>query len=109
MSPCVFNSGNPSEAKQVTPSLVMAGTDCMINPEIFEHLQTKLDEDAQVREELRNIVQSMERQGSVTHIFSPTYSLLMVIFPDKTTMSILSRAHSIPQAERAYTRRCFAK
>lgn len=30
---------------------------------IFEHLQAKLDEDAQVREELRNIVQSMERQG----------------------------------------------
>lgn len=33
------------------------------SPAIFEHLQTKLDEDAQVREELRNIVQAMERQG----------------------------------------------
>lgn len=35
----------------------------MIDPAIFEHLQAKLDEDAQVREELRNIVQAMERQG----------------------------------------------
>lgn len=52
----------------------------MVNPAIFEHLQTKLDEDAQVREELRNIVQSMERR-------------------DRMTTSILSRAHSIPQAD----------
>lgn len=35
----------------------------MFSPAIFEHLQLKLDEDAQVREELRNIVQVMERQG----------------------------------------------
>lgn len=35
----------------------------MFSPAIFEHLQAKLDEDAQVREELRNIVQAMERQG----------------------------------------------
>lgn len=35
----------------------------MFSPAIFEHLQAKLDEDAQVREELQNIVQAMERQG----------------------------------------------
>ena len=35
----------------------------MFSSAIFEHLQVKLDEDAQVREELRNIVQVMERQG----------------------------------------------
>lgn len=35
----------------------------IFSPAIFEHLQLKLDEDAQVREELRNIVQAMERQG----------------------------------------------
>lgn len=52
----------------------------MVNPAIFEHLQTKLDEDAQVREEIRNIVQSMERQ-------------------DRITSSVLSRAHSVPQIE----------
>ena len=35
----------------------------MFSPAIFEHLQAKLDEDSQVREELRNIVQVLERQG----------------------------------------------
>ena len=35
----------------------------MFNSAIFEHLQVKLDEDSQVREELRNTVQVMERQG----------------------------------------------
>ncbi|KAI9873384.1 MAG: hypothetical protein M1830_000474, partial [Pleopsidium flavum] len=34
----------------------------MVNPAIFEHLQAKIDEDAQVREELRNILQILERQ-----------------------------------------------
>ena len=44
----------------------------MFSPAIFEHLQAKLDEDAQVREELRNIVQIMERQGgSQSTISSP--------------------------------------
>ena len=35
----------------------------MVNPAIFEHLQTKIDEDAAVREELRNILQNLEKQG----------------------------------------------
>lgn len=35
----------------------------MFSPALFERLQAKLDDDAQVREELRNIVQVMERQG----------------------------------------------
>lgn len=35
----------------------------MINPAIFEHLQFKIDEDAQVREELRNKLQGLEKQG----------------------------------------------
>ncbi|KAL9134526.1 MAG: hypothetical protein Q9175_004292 [Cornicularia normoerica] len=38
----------------------------MFNPAVFEHVQAKLDEDAQVREELRNIVQAMERQDRIT-------------------------------------------
>ena len=64
----------------------MAGTGTsqgMVSPAIFQNLQTKLDEDGQVREELKNIVQSMERQ-------------------DRNTTSILSRAHSIPQSQRVY-------
>lgn len=35
----------------------------MINPSIFVHLQAKIDEDSSVREELRNHVQSLEKQG----------------------------------------------
>ena len=48
----------------------------MFGPAIFEHLQAKLDEDSQVREELRNIVQVMERQGICHSIASrPEYLL----------------------------------
>ena len=81
----------------------MASSDSLpkgiFSPAIFEHLQTKLDEDAQVREEIRNIVQVMERQGIYPY---PTFRLLKPTeLPiDRTTMSILSRAHSIPQADR---------
>lgn len=35
----------------------------MVNPAIFEHLQAKIDEDVQVREEIRNILKVLERQG----------------------------------------------
>ena len=35
----------------------------MIDPAIFEHLQSKIDEDSKVREELRNILQDLEKQG----------------------------------------------
>ncbi|MCJ1228634.1 hypothetical protein MMC12_005295 [Toensbergia leucococca] len=52
----------------------------MVNPAIFEHLQAKIDEDAQVREELRSILQTLERQG-------------------RSTQSILSRAHSTPSSQ----------
>jgi len=42
-----------------------AASQGMVSPAIFEHLQAKLNEDAQLREELRNITQSMERQGTI--------------------------------------------
>lgn len=35
----------------------------MVDPTIFEHLQIKIDEDAKVREELRNKLQDLEKQG----------------------------------------------
>lgn len=54
----------------------------MVDPAVFEHLQVKIDEDSQLRQEIRNVVQVLERQG-------------------RHTMSILSRAHSIAQADRA--------
>ena len=71
----------------------------IFNSAIFEHLQSKLDEDGQVREELRTIVQAMERQGiyqsTEFNFFIPDENAI-----DRNTMSILSRAHSIPQADR---------
>ncbi|KAI4248648.1 MAG: hypothetical protein L6R42_009210 [Xanthoria sp. 1 TBL-2021] len=58
----------------------MAGTRGMIDPAIFEQLQANIDDDSQLREEVRNILQKRERQG-------------------RMTQSILSRAHSVPAAE----------
>ncbi|KAL4785641.1 Translin [Aspergillus varians] len=52
----------------------------MIDPAIFESLQTKIDEEASVRDELRDIVQSLSRKG-------------------RSTQATLSRAHSTPAAQ----------
>ena len=35
----------------------------MVDPAIFEDLQTKIDEDSQVREELKSILSVLEKQG----------------------------------------------
>ncbi|KAL9580912.1 MAG: hypothetical protein Q9212_004216 [Teloschistes hypoglaucus] len=40
-----------------------SATPGMVDPAIFEQLQANIDSDAQVREELRNILQRLERQG----------------------------------------------
>ncbi|KAH6683027.1 Translin [Halenospora varia] len=53
--------------------------DGMINARIFEDLQTKIDEDADVRDQIKVILQTLERQG-------------------RNAQSILSRAHSTPAA-----------
>ena len=34
-----------------------------VNVAIFEHLQSKIDEDSQVREELKGILQVLEKEG----------------------------------------------
>ncbi|KAI9777773.1 MAG: hypothetical protein M1839_008568 [Geoglossum umbratile] len=52
----------------------------MIDQAIFKRLQAKIDEDAQVKEELRNILQALERQG-------------------RHTQSILAGAHSTPVSQ----------
>ena len=38
-------------------------TQGMIDPAIFAHLQSKIDEDIEVREQLRNVLQDLEKQG----------------------------------------------
>ncbi|EKD21363.1 uncharacterized protein L3040_000602 [Drepanopeziza brunnea f. sp. 'multigermtubi'] len=57
----------------------MAATSGMVDPRIFEQLQTKIDDDAEVREQIKSITQTLERQG-------------------RSAQSILSRAHSTPAA-----------
>lgn len=57
----------------------MASSSGMVDLRIFEQLQTKIDEDAEVREQIKAITQTLERQG-------------------RNAQSILSRAHSTPAA-----------
>ncbi|OJJ00267.1 hypothetical protein ASPVEDRAFT_557997 [Aspergillus versicolor CBS 583.65] len=52
----------------------------MIDRAIFESLQAKIDEEAAVRDELRDIVQNLSRKG-------------------RSTQATLSRAHSTPAAQ----------
>ncbi|KAK4981324.1 Translin-1 [Elasticomyces elasticus] len=52
----------------------------MVDPAIFEHLQQKIDEDTGVRDKIREILQTLEKQ-------------------DRATQAVLSRAHSTPTAE----------
>ncbi|MCJ1339256.1 hypothetical protein MMC09_004545 [Bachmanniomyces sp. S44760] len=57
-----------------------SATSSVVDPAIFGYLQAKIDEESQVREELRNIVQTLEKQG-------------------RNAQSVLSRAHSTPSSE----------
>jgi hypothetical protein len=59
----------------------MANPSGMIDPKIFESLQSKIDDDADTREQIRAILQVLERQG-------------------RTAQSILSGAHSTRAAHR---------
>jgi len=58
----------------------MANSTGMVDPKIFENLQIKIDEDAEVRDQIRAILQTLERQG-------------------RNAQSVLSRAHSTPAAQ----------
>lgn len=51
----------------------------MIDPQIFEHLKAKIDEETQAKDELNQIVQKLERDVSYTQ-------------------GLLSRVHSTPRA-----------
>ena len=43
--------------------------DAMVDPAIFEHLQARIDEDSEVREQLRIILQDLEKQGQSRYSF----------------------------------------
>ncbi|KAI4198574.1 MAG: hypothetical protein LQ346_002727 [Caloplaca aetnensis] len=47
----------------------------MVDPAIFERLQQNIDDDAHVREELRDILQKLERQG-----MSLLYAITIILF-----------------------------
>ena len=51
-----------------------------ISPAIFEELQTRIDEDSEVKDQIRNILHTLERQ-------------------ERWAQSTLSRAHNTPTAE----------
>ncbi|KAG9525864.1 Translin, partial [Aureobasidium melanogenum] len=55
-------------------------TQGLLQPQIFESLQKKIDEETEVRESIRGIVQTLEKQ-------------------DRSTQAILSRAHSSSKNE----------
>ena len=59
----------------------MATSTGMVDPRIFEDLQAKIDEDADIRDQIKAILQILERQG-------------------RNAQSVLSRAHSTPAAQR---------
>lgn len=52
-----------------------------IDTKLFDLLQANIDEDAAARDEIRNVLQKLERAG-------------------RTSQSILSRAHSTPRDQR---------
>jgi len=58
-----------------------AAPQTMVDPKIFEDLQIKIDDDAQIRDQIKAIVQTLERQ-------------------ERVVQSYLSRAHSTPAAQR---------
>ncbi|KAI9730874.1 MAG: hypothetical protein M1834_005592 [Cirrosporium novae-zelandiae] len=53
--------------------------DRMVDPAIFDELQAKMDEDSQVRDELKDILQTLQRQGS---------SLVQLHLPDRKANTI---------------------
>ena len=49
----------------------------LVDPAMFQNLQAKIDEDSSVREELKNILQNLEKQGMSTEILAHLISLFL--------------------------------
>ncbi|KAK6526240.1 hypothetical protein TWF694_004849 [Orbilia ellipsospora] len=56
-----------------------AGIGAMIDPEIFKQVQDEIDEDVKVREEIRGLLKSLDKQ-------------------ERSIQSVLSRVHAVPTA-----------
>lgn len=75
--PCEFcHISTGKESPLLICQLKMSG---MIDPQIFEHLKAKIDEETQAKDELNQIVQRLERDVSYTQ-------------------GVLSRVHSTPRS-----------
>lgn len=72
----VFNIKPLGRCTQRTTLVKMSA---MIDPQIFEHLKTKIDEETQTKDELNQMVQTLERHVSYTQ-------------------GLLSRVHSTPRS-----------
>ncbi|GAB7340166.1 hypothetical protein MBLNU457_6642t2 [Dothideomycetes sp. NU457] len=78
----------------------MSSTDnAFMQPGIFESLQQKIDEDGAVRETLRDIVQTLEKQGQPHEPLSNQTRLINYHLTDRATQATLSRAHSTATSE----------
>lgn len=73
----IYKVNTPTTLPLQLPSSKMSDLNGMVDPKIFEDLQTKIDEDAEVRDQLKAILQTLERQC-------------------RNAQSVLSRAHSTP-------------
>lgn len=49
----------------------------LVDPAVFQNLQAKIDEDSSVREELKNILQTLEKQGTCCEISPYLISLFL--------------------------------
>ncbi|KAF2681446.1 Translin [Lentithecium fluviatile CBS 122367] len=61
----------------------MAGQAGMIDPTIFEGLQTKIDEDTAVRDELKDIIQALEKSNrNISFVLSRAHSTTVADLPN---------------------------
>ncbi|KAF2762683.1 putative Translin-1 [Pseudovirgaria hyperparasitica] len=63
----------------------------MVNPKIFEDLQTRVDQDSQIQKDLKETVSTLEKQGKSTHaILSRAHSTI----PSEKVLSVTSSAEA---------------
>lgn len=75
----------------------------MVDPAIFEDLQAKIDEDTAFRDEIKDIVQTLEKQG--TKHMQPT----MAIKPTLTFHRAFRTIHSLESAFHAAVSPCVTR
>lgn len=83
----------------------------MVDPSIFKSLQNTIDKDTSVREKFKDILQTLDKQGMYEYIMMggcPFDPAVYLIGPTgRTTLAILSRAHSLPPALRMFNNHFF--